>query len=99
MLPYLMKRFLSAGGKFKQQKLNSLNDIIDDYDVIINCTGLGSKYLMMDDLVRPVRGQVMRVKAPWIYETILDDSADGNYIIAKLVLWNRKIRRYFIFML
>ena len=36
-----------------------------------------------DDSMAPLRGQVMRVKAPWIKEVIMDDLDDGNYIISK----------------
>jgi D-amino-acid oxidase len=87
-LPYLFKRFQQIGGRFVQQKINSFEEILKNghIDMIVNCTGLGSKYLANDDLVKPIRGQVTRVKAPWMYETILDDSDDGNYIIAKYIL-------------
>lgn len=49
----------------------------------MNCTGLGARELVHDSDVKPVRGQVMRVKAPWMYQVTLDDSDDGNYIIPK----------------
>lgn len=80
-----MEKFLAAGGQFKQQKLNSIDEILDEFDVIINCTGLGAKSLVLDDAVTPVRGQVIRVQAPWIYEVFFNDSINGNYIIPKLV--------------
>lgn len=88
MLPYLFKRFTSAGGKFKQTRIDSIEKLADegDYDVVINCSGLGAKKLVNDDKVKPVRGQVIRVEAPWIYQVLLDDSDDGNYVIPKYVL-------------
>lgn len=78
-LPYLTKRFLKAGGKFEQKKIINLDDVPKS-DLIINCTGLGGK-LLGDDLLHPIRGQVTRVKAPWMYSVIIDNSDDGNYII------------------
>ncbi len=27
--------------------------------------------------------QVMRLKAPWLKRTVLDDADDGNYVISK----------------
>lgn len=85
MLPYLFKRFTAAGGNFKLRHISSIEQLADeeDYDVIINCSGLGAKKLVNDNEVKPVRGQVIRVEAPWIYEVILDDSYDGNYVIPK----------------
>ncbi|XP_070491989.1 D-amino-acid oxidase [Chironomus tepperi] len=79
MLPYLTKRFLKAGGKFEQRKIVNLEDVTEA-DLIINCTGLGGKFLG-DDQLHPIRGQVTRVKAPWMNGVIIDNSDDGNYII------------------
>ncbi len=56
---------------------------LSEFDVIVNCTGLGSLDLAKDRNMHPIRGQVMRVKAPWIYGVYYDDSDDGNYIIPK----------------
>lgn len=85
MLPYLFKRFTAAGGKFIQRRINSIEKLADEenYDIVINCTGLGAKKLVNDNDLKPVRGQVIRVEAPWIYEVLLDDSNVGNYVIPK----------------
>jgi D-amino-acid oxidase len=84
-LPYLFERFRKSGGRFVQAKVHSFDDLIKagGYDMIVNCSGLGSKELASDVEVKPIRGQVSRVVAPWMFETILDDSDDGNYIIPK----------------
>jgi FAD dependent oxidoreductase len=85
LLPYLFERFRKSGGRFVQTKVHSFDDLIEDgnFDMIVNCSGLGSKELVNDGEVKPIRGQVSRVVAPWMFETILDDSEDGNYIIPK----------------
>lgn len=44
-------------------------------------TGLGSRQVTKDVHLKAVRGQVARVNAPWIYEAILHEDDDGNYII------------------
>lgn len=79
-LPYLMKRFLNVGGRFDRRKVLSLDEF-DDYDLIINCSGLGSKEFTKDTQLRSIRGQVARVNAPWVYEAVLHEDDDGNYII------------------
>ena len=77
-----MKRFVAANGKVIAKKVHSFYEL-KDYDLIVNCAGLGSKYLTHDKDIHPIRGQVARVKSPWIFETYLDDSDDGNYVIVK----------------
>ena len=49
------------------------------YDVIINCTGLGAQKLCNDINLSPIRGQVIRVKAPWIKFAAYADN--DTYII------------------
>ncbi|XP_058446493.1 D-aspartate oxidase-like [Malaya genurostris] len=83
LLPYLFNRFVNVGGKFVQAKVQSIDSVLNNrkVDLIINCTGLGSLEMLGDKEVLPIRGQVARVFAPWIFEITLDDSDDGNYII------------------
>ncbi|XP_055709264.1 D-amino-acid oxidase [Phlebotomus papatasi] len=82
LLPYLFKRFLNAGGRFERKLVESFDDIArEEYDLIVNCSGLGAQKLANDPKVYPVRGQVTRVKAPWLFSTYVDDADDGNYII------------------
>ena len=68
-LSWMMKRLEILGIKFVQRKVKSLEEFIDKgYDAVINCAGLGSYELIEDDKSKmyPIRGQVLRVKAPWI---------------------------------
>ena len=74
-----MKRFREAGGKFEQRKVKSFDEF-RDAALIINCTGLGGKELG-DEKMHPIRGQISKVRAPWIYYIYIDDADDGNYII------------------
>ncbi|TNN10749.1 D-aspartate oxidase [Schistosoma japonicum] len=39
---------------------------MENIDIIINCTGLSSGYLFNDPEVKPVKGQLVRVFAPWM---------------------------------
>lgn len=84
LLPYLYRRFHEAGGHLSRRKVSHLDEL-NGFDVVINCTGLGARHLANDSLVVPVRGQVIRVKASWLFNVFMDDSEDGNYIIPKYV--------------
>ncbi|XP_026749868.2 D-amino-acid oxidase [Galleria mellonella] len=81
MIKYMETRFKNANGNVINARVGSLHDVIlRDYDVIINCTGLGSRDMVPDDAVFPIRGQIAKVVAPWVNQTIMDDDRE-NYII------------------
>lgn len=74
-LPWLHDRLVKAGGKVEQRRVSSLEELAG-FDLIVNCSGLGSKALANDDAVYPVRGQVLKVHAPWIHHFTRD--GDGK---------------------
>lgn len=65
-LPWARNKLNECGTKLLTKKLQSLDELYDDYDLIINCTGLGAKRLCNDSHMIPIRGQVAKVKAPWL---------------------------------
>lgn len=85
LIPYLSKIFLENGGKFVKRRIQNLQQFStsSDYDVIVNCTGLGSKIIAGDTAMKAIRGQVARVKANWLYSVFIDEADDGNYVIPK----------------
>ncbi|XP_033126987.1 D-aspartate oxidase-like [Anneissia japonica] len=84
-LPWLMNKFQEHGGIFINRHINSLSEIAGEYDVVVNCTGLGARELGNDPSVYPIRGQVIRVKAPWVKHFIIDidveDISKDNYTL------------------
>ncbi|XP_074643931.1 D-aspartate oxidase-like [Tubulanus polymorphus] len=79
-LPWLTNKFKSRGGRIEVCKLNSLAPLVGKYDVVVTCCGLGARHLLNDESVYPIRGQVIRVEAPWIKFSYYAES--GVYIIA-----------------
>lgn len=75
----VLQRFRRAGGEVVQRKINSLQELSGSYDIIVNCSGLGSRTLVGDPQVYPVRGQVLKVEAPWLQHFIRD--GDGKTYI------------------
>lgn len=55
--PYLLEQFKYLGGKLKKELIHSLDELMQSYPVVINCSGWEAKYLTEDKLVHPIRGQ------------------------------------------
>lgn len=65
-LPYATQKFLAAGGMIVNKKVNTFSELYGDYDVVINCSGMNAKELCNDRKLVPVRGQILKVDAPWL---------------------------------
>jgi len=65
-LPWAMTKFLEAGGTVKRATIESFSQLKGKYDIVVNCSGLGSRYLCHDLSVVPIRGQIVQVEAPWV---------------------------------
>jgi glycine/D-amino acid oxidase-like deaminating enzyme len=67
-MKYLQDKLIDHNVTFETRKIRSLDEICGSgaFDAVVNCTGLGAMELLGDKTLRPVRGQVLRVRAPWI---------------------------------
>ncbi|XP_060078159.1 D-amino-acid oxidase-like [Ylistrum balloti] len=65
-LPWLTKRILDRRGRIQNRKIQNLDELTEEYDVVVNCSGMGANQLCNDSLLRPLRGQVIKVSAPWV---------------------------------
>ncbi|XP_022116368.2 D-aspartate oxidase [Pieris rapae] len=71
-LPWIEKSFKAKGGKIITRKVESFSSL-PKYDLVFNCTGMGAKYLCNDYDLVPIRGQVFKVKAPWLKTAFYGD--------------------------
>lgn len=100
-LEWLLKNILSLGGKIQLKHVKDIKDLMKSkFDVIVNCTGLGSYTLLNDKEMYPIRGQLVLVEAPWIKEFYFDELENAYIIPRKNVVclggtadrsWNTKI--------
>ena len=65
------------GATFIKQKVDLLSEL--EFDFVINCCGVGARDLNWDDSIKPIRGHLVTVKAPWIRQTIA--FSDDCYIL------------------
>ena len=74
-LDYLVARFARAGGVLAEGvEFQLLGDVAPEYDLIINCSGVGAARLVPDADVEPHRGQVAIIaKLPLPYAIVCDD--------------------------
>uniref|UniRef100_A0A8D0GGF7 D-aspartate oxidase n=1 Tax=Sphenodon punctatus TaxID=8508 RepID=A0A8D0GGF7_SPHPU len=73
--PYLLwleKRLKRNGGQVHAGHIGDLWELHGKYDVVVNCSGLGSRELVGDLKIYPTRGQVLKVHAPWVKHFIRD---------------------------
>ncbi|XP_075270331.1 D-aspartate oxidase isoform X3 [Opisthocomus hoazin] len=73
--PYLLwleKRLKASGVQMYTRKVADLWELHSEYNIVVNCTGIGAHQLVGDEKLFPVRGQVLKVHAPWVKNFIRD---------------------------
>ncbi|HET6229147.1 MAG TPA: FAD-dependent oxidoreductase [Longimicrobiaceae bacterium] len=77
-LPYLVRRFKTAGGTIERLVVHDLAELRAEGRLVVNCTGLGARQLCGDEAVYPVRGQVLRVEKPSTPHHVVHDTPAGE---------------------
>lgn len=84
-LDYLIDRFQKAAGEIKNDvRFEKLEDVDSNFELIINCAGIGARELARDSDLEPHRGQVTLVPKPDnVNCAIVCDDAPLMYVIPR----------------
>lgn len=74
-LDYLTQRLANAGVVVEIGSVNSFKELAGTARLLVNCTGLGSRRLVPDNEVFPIRGQLVIVDNPGI-DTFFQDCSE-----------------------
>ncbi|XP_074006746.1 D-aspartate oxidase isoform X2 [Numenius arquata] len=69
---HLVSGLKATGVQIYTRKVADLWELHSEYNVVVNCTGIGARQLVGDEKLFPVRGQVLKVHAPWVKNFIRD---------------------------
>lgn len=79
-LAYLLGRLRDKGVEIELRTVDSFAELAGEANLIVNCTGLGSRTLANDTSLYPIRGQLVVVENPGITEFFQEDS-EGEELI------------------
>jgi D-amino-acid oxidase len=79
-LAWLTARVEELGGTITRMNLGAMPV---GPDVVVNCSGIGSRLLASDPSVEPVRGQVVHVSQVGLEEWLLDSSSELTYVVPR----------------
>lgn len=74
-MQYLLDRFGENGGMVEQRRIDGFEELLKQSPdtIIVNCTGLGAKYLCKDDELYPIQGHIVQLEA--------DEEEEIGYIV------------------
>lgn len=85
-MDWLLREYQQLGGMIEQKTITSFDEVPKNYEIIVNCSGLGARELCNDTSLRPVRGQVVRVKRT-SFDLVTDDDHGPHgmcYIVPRI---------------
>ncbi|HCI82689.1 MAG TPA: FAD-binding oxidoreductase [Ktedonobacter sp.] len=84
-LGYLLHRFQASGGQIYQRTVSDLTEAFAASNIVINCTGLGSRELVDDRDLHAARGQIVRIRRTSFCRTLVDehDLTQLTYIVPR----------------
>jgi D-amino-acid oxidase len=85
-MDYLVGTFKKLGGKMQQKAITTITEAFEKYNMVINCTGLGSRTLFNDPKVYACRGQILKIKPNDLDYSLFEEEGPNSlaYVIPRL---------------
>jgi D-amino-acid oxidase len=80
-MKYIEKMFRGLGGTIIQKTITDIQEPLQKHNIVINCTGLGSRELFNDKEVYPMRGQMVKIKPNGFDRVIADDEGHNSLAV------------------
>jgi len=61
-LTYYVSKFRGRGGRITRREVKQIDEAFGEYDIVVNCTGLGARDLFNDQTLYAARGQTLLVR-------------------------------------
>ncbi|XP_077636126.1 D-aspartate oxidase isoform X1 [Crocuta crocuta] len=71
---HLVSGLKASGVLILTRCIGDLWELHPSFDIVVNCSGLGSRQLARDSEMFPMRGQLLAIQAPWLKHFIRDGS-------------------------
>ncbi|MGH2544866.1 MAG: FAD-dependent oxidoreductase [Ardenticatenaceae bacterium] len=84
-MQWLLDGVTLRGATLVTREVQSLDQVLPEWPLVVNCSGLGARELIGDETMVPIRGQIVRV-APGLVDTFLFDEEEADqptYIIPR----------------
>lgn len=72
-LAWLRRQIRAKGGKLLTRTIQSFSECPAEFDVVLNCSGLGARTLANDSTLFPERVQVVKIKHNGFQHVVIDD--------------------------
>ena len=78
---YILNMYEQLGGRLVKKDVQNIHEALEEYPLIVNCTGLGSRDLFKDEKLYPVRGQIVSIKSNGFDQIVFDDEGPNSVAI------------------
>ena len=71
LLTHFIRDCQSKGVTVIQKEVQDFDSLFALHDIVLNCSGLGAKKLVVDPELKPARGVTVRLAAPWVKQFVI----------------------------
>jgi D-amino-acid oxidase len=80
-MSYILDLYQRLGGVLIKKVVQDIHEALENNQIVVNCTGLGSRKLFNDKRVFPARGQTVRIKSNGFNQILFDDTGPNSVAI------------------